>query len=146
MIQTTSKTHPDRGYSVGQWAHGVSVAGAHDGAVGADEFLFGAAEPVQLSVVRHAQLALTGGDPRLRIGGGRGLRRGDVPLLVPLRSAGQRGENGQLAVHLAGFRGFFRVGRGGRTCQLARYEPRRHGTIAQQVHRENRSRAYRTAQ
>lgn len=122
------------------------MAGSHDGAVGADEFLFGAAEPVQLSLVRHAKLTPTGGDPRLCIGGGRGVRRGDVPLLVPLRSAGQRGENGQLAVHLAVFRGFFRVGRGGGTCQLARYELRRHGTIAQQVHRENRSSAYRTTQ
>lgn len=122
------------------------MAGAQHGAVGADEFLFGAAEPVQLSLVRHAQLVLTEGDPGLCIGGGRVLRRGEVPLLVPLRTAGQRGENGQLAVHLAGFRVFFRVGRSGRTCQLARYELRRHGTIAQQVHWENRSRAYKTVQ
>lgn len=65
------ETHPDSGDSGGQRGHGVSLAGAHGGAVGADEFLLGAAEPVQLGFVVYTQLTLNRVDPGLGVGGGR---------------------------------------------------------------------------
>lgn len=125
------------------------MAGAHDGAVRADEFLLGAAEPVQLRLMLHAELTLPREDPGLGVGGGRsrrcGRHRGVPRLLLALHTAAQHGENGQLTIHTTGFQSLLRVSRGGRACQVARYELLSHGTITQQVHRENRSRTSGTA-
>lgn len=67
-------THPDCGDSGDQGGHSVSVAGAHDGAVRADEFLLGTAEPVQLGLVLHTKLTFAREDPGLCVGGGRSRR------------------------------------------------------------------------
>lgn len=64
--------HPDCGNSGGQRGHRVSVAGAHDGTVRADEFLLGATEPVQLRFMLHTELTFTREDPGLGVPGGRG--------------------------------------------------------------------------
>lgn len=49
----------------------VTETGAFIRAVGANEFLFGATEPVQLRLVLHTQLAFPREEPGLGVGGGR---------------------------------------------------------------------------
>lgn len=71
---THSLTHPDGRHPRGQRGHGVTVAGTHDGAVGADELLLGAAEPVQFGLVFYAEFTFPGEDSRLVVGGGQSHR------------------------------------------------------------------------
>lgn len=104
-VWTPPHTHPDCGYSGGQRGHSVSVAGAHGGAVGADELLLGATEPVQLRLMLHAELTLSREDPGLGVGGRSGwARHRGVPRpLLLLPSAAQHGENRLLTIHRPGF-------------------------------------------
>lgn len=108
----------------------MPLAGAHDGAVRADELLLGAAKPGKSGFMLHTELLFTRGVPGPDVDGGR--RVGIPRLLLLLHTAVQHGGYGQLTVHTPGFYSLLRVG--GRGQVYVRSELLRHDTETQQVH------------